>query len=116
MNNLSHDRARERHEINTAVEVYDNLRDIYLGRLVNIHTEGLMIMGDVRLEEDKLYKLDLLLPEYINERNSIHLGVDCLWVRNADHNGKHWAGFSIIDISPQATEDIRGLINLLSAD
>lgn len=116
MNNLSNDRARERHEVSTAVEVYDNLRDIYLGRLVNIHTEGLMIMGDVRLEEDKLYKLDLLLPEYINERNSIHLGVDCLWVRNADHNGKHWAGFNIIDLSPQAAEDIRGLINLLSAD
>lgn len=113
MTELGNDRSLERHGIHGAVDVYDNLRDVYMGRLVNIHTEGLMIIGDVRLEEDKLYKLDLHLPEHVNGRNTIHLGVDCLWVRNADHNDKHWAGFSIIDISPQGAEDIRAVIKLL---
>lgn len=112
MNDNSNDRNLERHGAPCDVNVYDNLRDAYLGRLVNIHTEGLMIIGDVRLEEDKLYKLDLHLPEYINERNTIHLGVDCLWVRNADYNGKHWAGFKIIDISPQGADDIRKLTDV----
>lgn len=108
-----HQRQRERYAIEDAVDVYDNLRDIYLGRLVNIHHQGLMIIGDQPLEEDKLYKLDLHLPHPINGRNSIHLGVDCLWTRNADHNGKHWAGFTIIDASPQGTEDIDTLIQNL---
>lgn len=115
-NSPNNDRALERFGINGDVDVYDNLRDIYLGRLVNIHLEGLMIMGDVPMEEDKLYKLDLHLPEAINERTSIHLGVDCLWARNADHNGKHWAGFTIIDLSPQASEDIQMLIQGLNQD
>lgn len=107
------DRALERHGIDGDVDVYDSLRDIYLGRLVNIHGKGLMIMGDVLLEEDKLYKLDLNLPTATNDRTSIHIGVDCLWTRNADHNGKHWTGFSIIDLSPQAAEDIRLLVEHL---
>lgn len=110
------DRALQRHGIQDDVDVYDNLRDVYIGRLVNIHTQGLMIMGDVPMEEDKLYKLDLHLPEAINEHTSIHLGVDCLWTRNADHNGKHWAGFTIIDLSPQAAEDIRLLVEQLGQD
>lgn len=113
MSGTYRDRGLERHSISGAVDVYDSLRDVYVGRLVNIHAEGLMILGDVPMEEDKLYKLDLHLPEYVNERNSIHIGVDCLWTRNADYNGKHWSGFSIIDISPQGAEDIRGLVELL---
>ncbi len=109
----NNDRALERHGIDGDVDVYDNLRDVYLGRLVNIHAQGLMIIGDLPLEEDKLYKLDLHLPRPVAGHTSIHLGVDCLWTRNADYNGKHWAGFSIIDISPQAAEAIRELVEQL---
>jgi hypothetical protein len=113
MTGLTHDRALERYGIRADVDVYDSLRDVYIGRLVNIHTEGLMIIGDAPLEEDKLYKLDLHLPSYVNGRNTIHLGVDCLWTRHADYNGKHWAGFKIIDISPQGAADIAALVDVL---
>jgi hypothetical protein len=109
----NHDRALERYGIAGDVDVYDSLRDVYLGRLVNIHTQGLMLLGDVALDEDKLYKLDLNLPAPINGRTSIPMGVDCLWTRNADYNGKHWAGFAIIDLSPQAADDIRMLVQQL---
>ena len=105
-----HDRELERHTINGDVDVYDNLRDLYIGRLVNIHAQGLMIVGDVALEEDRLYTLDLHVPEPVNGQTVIQLGVDCLWTRDADLSGKRWIGFSIIDISPQSSESIRELI------
>jgi hypothetical protein len=44
-----HDRELERHTINGDVDVYDNLRDQYIGRLVNIHAQGLMMVGDVAI-------------------------------------------------------------------
>lgn len=116
LRSVNNDRALERHTVNGNVDVYDSLRDVYLGRLVNIHIQGLMIIGDVPLDEDKLYKLDLHLPQAINERTSIHLGVDCLWTRNADHDGKHWTGFNIIDLSPQAADDIAQLVRQLSRE
>ncbi|MDO3383417.1 PilZ domain-containing protein [Gilvimarinus algae] len=113
VNASSHEeRSRERLGVNQSIDVYDNTRDIYLGRLVNIHSNGLMLIGDQPFEEDCLYRLDLHLSESVNNRNSIQLGVDCLWVRNADDNGKHWAGFTIIDASPQALEDIESLSSL----
>lgn len=108
-----HDRELERHTINGDVDVYDNLRDQYIGRLVNIHAQGLMVVGDMPMEEDHLYTLDLHVPEPVNGQLVIQLGVDCLWVRDADLSGKHWTGFSIIDASPQATESIRALVELL---
>lgn len=108
-----HDRELERHTINGDVDVYDNLRDQYIGRLVNIHAQGLMIVGDLPMEEDRLYTLDLHVPEPVNGQLVIQLGADCLWARDADLSGKYWTGFSIIDMSPQATETIRTLVDLL---
>lgn len=112
-------RALERYALAEAVDIYDGGRDVYLGRLVNIHSQGLMLIGDQPLEENKIYQLDLHLPRSVNGRNTVHLGVDCLWTRNAIDNskhwsgGKHWAGFAIIDISPEAAEDIHALISVL---
>lgn len=106
-------REMERYALADAVDVYDRDRDIYLGRLVNIHSRGSMLVGDQPLEEERLYQFDLHLPRPVNGRSIIHIGVDCLWTRNATHNGKHWAGLAIIDVCPEATEDIGGLIELL---
>jgi hypothetical protein len=105
-----HDRVLERHSIGGEVEVYDSLRDLYLGRLVNIHTYGLMIVSEVVLEEDNLYTLDLHVPEPVNGKLVIQLGVDCLWIRAADILGKYWMGFSIVDVSSEASEAIEALI------
>lgn len=108
-----HDRELERHVISGDVDVYDSLRDVYVGRLVNIHSQGLMIMGDFALEEDKLYTLDLHVPEPVNGQAVIQLGVDCLWTRDADLTGKFWMGCSIIDASPQSIDTIRQLIDMM---
>jgi hypothetical protein len=106
----NYDRALERHAIGGDIDVYDALRDIYLGRLVNIHSKGLMLVGDVLLEEDRLYGLDMHIPTADGSKQLVHIGVDCLWSRPADQNGKHWTGFSIIDTTPLATEEINKLI------
>lgn len=106
----NNDRGMHRHVISGAVDVYDSLRDVYLGRLVNIHTQGLMIVGDVPLEEDRLYELDMHIPTADSAEHILRLGVDCLWTRSADQNGKHWTGFSIIDSTPHAMDEIHKLI------
>lgn len=110
-----HDRELERHSINGDVDVYDSLRDLYIGRLVNIHAQGLMVVGDLALEEDRIYTLDLHLPEPLRGHSDIRVGVDCLWARDADLSGKYWMGFSIIDVSPQSSESIRALVEHLGA-
>jgi hypothetical protein len=105
----SHDRLLVRHLVDCDVDVYDSLRDLYIGRLVNIHQSGLMTVGDTLLQEDHLYKLDMHLPL---DNKVMRLGVDCLWTREADQYKKYWTGFGIIDVSPAASEEIRKLIDI----
>jgi hypothetical protein len=110
LSSQNYDRAMHRHAVSADVDVYDSMRDIYLGRLVNIHAQGLMLVGDVPLEEDRLYELDMHILNENNIKQVIRVGVDCLWARAADENGKHWTGFNIIDLTPHAAEVILNLI------
>lgn len=109
----AYQRKLKRHQLSAAVEVYDLVGGQHIGRLVNIHSEGLMIVGGVALSDDKLYQLELHLPREVNGRNKIPLGVDCLWTRSAEENKMHWAGGRIIDASDDALADIAALIEFL---
>lgn len=102
-------RRLPRHALSAPVDVLDRLSLSPLGRLVNIHREGLMIMGGYPFDDERLYLVELQLPESVNGRYSIPLGVDCLWSRRDSE--MHWAGFKIIDASDEALEDIDVLIS-----
>lgn len=113
----THRRSLKRHSIESAVEVYDSLRGMYLGRLVNIHSDGLMLMGEnAVIAADRLYQLDLHLPQHVNGKGIMHLGVDCLWVRESDECTKHLSGFQIIDMAPETKKDIEELVLLLGEE
>lgn len=107
---VNHQRQQERYSVTQDVDVYDALRDTYIGRLVNIHAKGLMLISDKPLVEDTLYTFDIHLPLPINHLNAIQIGVDCLWVRDADLASKYWMGFSIIDASVESIEIIEQII------
>lgn len=112
-NNLSAEQRRLRRRIlSEPVHVYDRVSQSFMGRLVNIHTEGLMIMGNHPFTDERIYQLDLQLPVEINGRTMIPLGVDCLWSRSEDDH-VHWAGCKIIDVSTEALRDIELLMELL---
>lgn len=104
-------RRLPRHELVKPVEICDRLSQSGLGRLVNIHREGLMIVGNHLCREENVYQVDLHLPEPVNGRTVISLQLDCLWARETD-SGSGWAGFRILDISDQAARDIDTLVSL----
>ncbi|MBR9912722.1 MAG: PilZ domain-containing protein [Gammaproteobacteria bacterium] len=103
-------RGLKRHAIETVVDVYDANQGLRLGRLANIHVEGLMVMGSAGMQADYVYQLELRLPNPINGTDSIQLGADCLWVRNSEDSALCWAGCQIIDLSAAARQQIEILV------
>ena len=103
-------RTLHRNYLADPVNVYDRPSQSFLGRLVNIHAEGLLIMGNYPFEEGRVYEVDLQLPEAVNEKTTLSLGVDCLWTQTEDGNIAYWAGCRIIDISDDTLVDINVLI------
>lgn len=103
-------RRLHRHELQVQIEVWHATSDDHLGRLVNIHSQGLMLLCNGPLAEDTLYSLRLDVPQTVVETGHITLGADCLWVNATGDAGQHWAGFQIIDLGPAEQAAIECLV------
>ena len=85
-----------------------------MGALVNITTEGFMLMSDTLIESNRIYSISLLLPDAMSGHKQVDLGTDCLWSRVEVEGGRYWAGFQIIDASRSALDRIEALIGEFS--
>ena len=109
-------RKLERKELNQAIVINDTINGGVFGELVNITTEGLMVITDREIETQAIFQLSLELPEPIKGADQIVIGADCLWCRRAENFYRYWSGFQIIDASEKALEQIEVLIDLYGRD
>jgi hypothetical protein len=105
-------RRLPRHKLGAQVDVVNQSTGITLGVLVDIHLEGLMLMGSEQLKPEHLYQVNLRTDGIDgNVEKSIELGVDCLWTRAMAQGDRFWAGCRIIDVSPVEREKLAQLIS-----
>jgi hypothetical protein len=113
-NALANRRRRRRHQLSADIYVIDQLRNNPMGQLVNIHQEGLLLMGAF-LNLNSSHQITLILPNSVNQQTEFKLGIECLWSQQTDLDPKiYWSGCSIIDMSPMAEACIDKMINLQS--
>lgn len=113
-NALTERRRRRRHQLSEEVRVVDKVNNLTLGQLVNIHQEGLLIMG-MPLNLNSSHQVTLLLPNSINHQTEFELGIECLWSQQIDPaEDIHWSGCSIIEMSKVAEQCVQSMINIRS--
>lgn len=105
-------RKLERKELSQLIAVNDVINGGVFGELVNVTTEGIMVMTDQEIETQAIFQLSLELPEPLIGSAQIVLGADCLWCRRIENFSRYWAGFQIIDASELALEQVEALIDL----
>ena len=103
-------RQQQRFKLQQPISVININTQNNMGALVNITTEGLMLMSDTAINSNRIYTISLILPNASSGHKQIDLGVDCLWSRSEVEYQRYWAGFQIIDASRSALDRIEGLI------
>ncbi|AFU99079.1 PilZ domain-containing protein [Simiduia agarivorans] len=103
-------RRLTRHTLSDKLDVWDSETDERLGQLVNLHQEGMMVLGDFSFEENKLYSVRIHLPQALSDDGELVLGVDCLWVRADTETELQWSGFQIIDVGSEQIAVIQRVI------
>ena len=106
-------RKADRKKITGRMPVTDINRERVIGQLVDISIDGLMLLGGAPLAINGMYQFDIELPEPVNGHSVLHLGAECLWCRTAEDPEHFWAGFHLIDISPEDQSTLDALISLL---
>lgn len=92
-------RRLKRAPILQVITVRDVMRDVEVGRIVNLHEEGFMIIGDATVKENCLYQMRFLLSEAVDGIVEIDVGAECLWIRETAGDDRNWAGFHIMDLA-----------------
>ena len=103
-------RKQKRIVLNQPIEINDVINGGKFGELINISTEGLMVMTKCFIPTQAIYQLSINLPASLQGKESLDLGADCLWCHREEHSIHYWAGLQIIDASDTAMYQIRELI------
>lgn len=107
-------RILERHTLNTRISIENPLTGQALGELVNITTEGMMIISSHSIAPHTTLQLHLALTEPILGENTIALTGECLWCKQTNEKTHYWAGFQFTDASEMAIQQLDIFIDTLS--
>ena len=102
-------RRLKRHGLSVNIEVHSKADACAIGKLVNIHHQGLMIMSNRQFNSEQVYELQLVLDEGGNQQ-TIPLSADCLWQSPANSDGCFWVGFKIVELSQLSERAIVAII------
>jgi len=76
-------------------EVHDKDNKLFNGHLTDISKSGLMLISEDKVEEGKLFRLEIILPEETEGRDKINCKAKSIWCKR-DVNPDYFAtGFEI---------------------
>lgn len=109
MSTKKQQRRLTRYMVDAQIDVLNQMTGEVIGSVMDIHTEGLMLVGLV--EVDCIYMVRLVPQEQAHRVGDIELGIDCLWSSSLEQGESCWAGCRIIDASPEAVAKIERLLS-----
>jgi hypothetical protein len=93
------------------LRIFDNNSGLNVGHLVDITTEGIMMISEEKVTLGKDFSLRMQLPTTITGREEINFTARSLWCKPDINPDFFVSGFRINDISPQEVKTITALIN-----
>lgn len=107
---MTKNRVQKRSHLLYYLRVYDREDNRLLGHLVDITTEGLMLLSEAPLETGRSYSLRMEWPMESGEKGEILLEAESLWSRNDVNNDFYDTGFRLIASAPEQTRQIKRII------
>lgn len=107
---MSERRQNIRHATAHELEAYDMHTARFIGRFVDISEDGFMLFCPQPVDMDSIWQIRILAANDPQLQTLLSLGAECLWARAADESNHCWAGFHIIDITPEDAEKLQEFI------
>ena len=86
------------------VGVYDNDQTKSVGRVANISSGGLMVIGKYELTRYASYKISMDLPYAIKEKSQVFFEAQCRWCEKGGRTKLYSSGLEITNISSENSE------------
>lgn len=109
---MSESRRAKRKAASEAIEVFDTMTELSVGRVGNLSESGMMLMASAPLAEDALYQFRFTLGGSQLRTRTLEVGVHQLWSEPSHVPGQFWSGFRFIDIAPEDAAHLHAWVEL----
>jgi len=93
------------------INVFDKNTGEYIGRLINLSREGIMLIGGKPMEINCIYECRMTLPVSIYGKNEITFDAVCLWSDKIKDSARYQGGFSIKNAPIELRELMKLVLN-----
>jgi hypothetical protein len=93
------------------LRIFDNQTNSQVGHLVDITTEGIMLISEEPVPIGKDFSFKMQLPGNITGREEINFKARCLWSRKDFNPDFFVSGYTIEEITAKEAKTITALIN-----
>lgn len=104
-------RKLERHHVSNSLEVFDLDSGELLGRVVDLHTEGLMLLSEQPIELDRSWALQINLPMTLNGLSEFLVDAESRWNRASIGGGQYWTGLQFTQLPEESRLCIERMIS-----
>jgi hypothetical protein len=93
------------------LRIFDKDSGENVGHLVDITTQGIMMISEETIPSGKNFSLRMQLPATITGRDEIEFAAHCLWCKKDINPDFYVSGFKINSITTHEVKTITALIN-----
>ncbi|WP_341706364.1 PilZ domain-containing protein [Halopseudomonas sp.] len=103
-------RRLERHIVSSSLEVFDLDTGDHLGRVVDLHEEGLMLLSNRPVDLNRAFALQINLPMTLNGVKEFLLDAESLWNRVSINGEQFWTGMHFTNLPEEARQCIAKMV------
>ncbi|MDR1051476.1 MAG: PilZ domain-containing protein [Deltaproteobacteria bacterium] len=113
---LSEKRRLQRRELIYYLKVSELLTSSELGRLIDVHANGLLLIGSQGLTLNKEYLIGIELPRALADRGLPQVGAKakCVWIKPSQTKPFTESGLMFLETSEEARRTIGMMIDLFA--
>lgn len=106
-------RKLQRRHLIYYLTVIDTETDQALGFLVDITTNGIMLMSEAPIETGKVFHLKILLQTDLSEKQYLNFDARSKWCKNSINSDIYDTGFELLNVKVEEFKDIEEIIDSL---
>ena len=103
-------RKEQRSRAVVNIGVYDLQTKEQVGQLVDMSTEGIMLVGGQKMKLNTVYQFKIVFPIAIYKDREISFTAVCLWSEKDTGDSGYQAGFQLHNVEPDLKKLLKCLI------
>ncbi len=108
-----HAQRLPRLRLNYYLDVLDVERGACIGRLVDLHGEGMKLVSMLSFAPGLIYRLRIgVVPGYEGDMTSFKVTARCVWSRQDVNRDLRVSGFSLLNVPENFEEHIQSLVRI----